>query len=204
MFYRHGENTRGGGKSSEYRLWDAIKQRCGNPNQKAFASYGGLGIHLHQPWCDDFITFRDDLITLIGRRPSPVHTLDRIDNDGHYEPGNIRWATRREQQLNRRTNHLLTHNGETLPLGAWAQRAGLPYQALMKRIRSGWSLERALDPARSNGGHPRRIVTYKGVTLPFNELAARYGLHRLTVYKRLTRGWTMEEALDPRSYRHGG
>jgi hypothetical protein len=81
----------------EMRAWNDAKQRCINPNNRRYKDYGGRGIEFH------LNTWRD-LILLIGPRPSNKYSLDRIDNNGHYEKGNIRWATRKQQMQNRRVS----------------------------------------------------------------------------------------------------
>jgi hypothetical protein len=91
----HGESR--GRRSKEYEAWAAMRQRCTNSRHVGFPYYGGRGITVCQRW-DSFEAFLDD----IGRAPSPSHSLDRIDNDGHYEPGNVRWATKADQAGNRR------------------------------------------------------------------------------------------------------
>lgn len=86
-------------KSTEYRIWALMKQRCGNPHSKSWKNYGGRGIHVYQPWNDSFSEF----LAGVGKRPSMLYSLDRWPNmNGNYEPGNVRWATASQQIANRR------------------------------------------------------------------------------------------------------
>ena len=91
----HGESNRGN-PTPEYAAWAAMKQRCTNRNAPPFIHYGARGISVCERWMNSFEAFLAD----VGRRPSPKHSIDRIDNDGDYEPGNVRWATRKEQRAN--------------------------------------------------------------------------------------------------------
>jgi hypothetical protein len=81
----------------------------------------------------------------MGLPPSDRHTLERKDNNGNYEPGNVRWATMREQGCNKRSNRLLTYRGETMPVIQWCRRMAIPKNAVLTRLRRGWSVERALE-----------------------------------------------------------
>ena len=93
---RHGLAARGAKKPAEYIVWQAMIGRCSNPKNKAFRYYGGRGIVVCDRWRHDFTAFLADM----GQRPSPKHSIDRINNDGNYEPGNCRWATQSEQVRN--------------------------------------------------------------------------------------------------------
>ncbi len=86
------------GKISEYRMWAQMKVRCLNPKHKMFKNYGGRGIKIYDPWIHSY----EEFFAYVGKRPSKELSLDRINNDGNYEPGNLRWATPRMQVLNRR------------------------------------------------------------------------------------------------------
>jgi hypothetical protein len=121
-------------------------QRCEDKNYHGYHRHGGRGIKVCPQWRADFTTFLADM----GLRPSKAHSLDRRDNSGNYEPGNCRWATRKEQSRNMRTNRLLTINGETKPLAEWADVSGLPRKLIGDRLASGWSEEKAVTtPART-------------------------------------------------------
>jgi len=95
--YRHG-SARKGKITPEFAAWCAAKDRCSNPNNDHYCYYGGRGIRMAGEWLNDFAAF----LAHIGPKPSPELSLDRIDVDGHYEPGNVRWATSSEQRLNQR------------------------------------------------------------------------------------------------------
>jgi hypothetical protein len=87
----------GARNSPSYKSWWNMRNRCNNPKNKDYARYGGRGIKVDPAW-DDFHQFIED----VGEKPSPQHSIDRINNDGNYEPGNVRWATRQEQTHNSR------------------------------------------------------------------------------------------------------
>lgn len=133
-----GEASRFREETTEHRIWRALKQRCLNKNCPAFPDYGGRGIAICERW-SDYRNFLSDM----GRRPSKEHTIDRIDNNRNYEPGNCRWATRIEQANNTRSCHLLTFNGETLSKAAWARKIGMQPGAFMYRIKK-FGLEKAI------------------------------------------------------------
>jgi len=103
-----------GAKHPLYMTWQNIKQRCYNPNHPEYLRYGARGITLHAPW-HDFEVFAAEVLSEIGERPEgsypsglPLYSIDRRDNDRGYEPGNVRWATKTEQNLNRRGSRVLT------------------------------------------------------------------------------------------------
>lgn len=119
-FVVHGHS--GAGLSPEYRVWTGMIQRCTNPRRKAFPSYGGRGILVCQRWLNSFESFLADM----GPRPSKT-SLDRINNDGNYEPGNCRWATNAEQSRNKRSNKLESHEPDQI---RWLSSLGFSYREI--------------------------------------------------------------------------
>lgn len=115
--------------SREHDAWISMRQRCSNPKTKQFHDYGGRGIKVCEQWNASFETFLADM----GPCP-PGHSLDRIDNNGHYEPDNCRWASRKEQQNNTRRNRIITYNGQSLSVTEWARRLGISDRTISNRI----------------------------------------------------------------------
>jgi hypothetical protein len=126
--------------------------RCDLPTTPGYKYYGGRGIKV----CDRWRRY-ENFLSDMGARP-PDTSLDRIDNDGNYEPSNCRWATRKQQRRNNRANHAITFNGETLTLAEWAEKAGMPRQRLRTRIvRDGWAIEKAITTPKDRGGGGKGI-----------------------------------------------
>ncbi len=132
----------GGYKTSEYAIWKGMKLRCYSPRNRQYHLYGGRGITICDRWRTSFVNFLADM----GQKPFPEATIDRYpDNDGPYSPENCRWATRLEQGQNTRKVRLLTYNGETMCLRAWARRLGITHCTLSVRIKKGWPPEKVFS-----------------------------------------------------------
>jgi hypothetical protein len=133
--FKHGQIATG-----VYAIWGSMIARCHSAKAISYPNYGARGIRVCARWRKSFAAFFSD----IGPRPSKDHSLDRIDVNGNYEPGNCRWADRLEQQNNRRNNHMLTLNGVTLSMAQWARKLGFSRHRIYARLKNGWSVERAL------------------------------------------------------------
>jgi hypothetical protein len=129
-----------------------MRERCFDPSVRQYPNYGGRGIVVCDRWRYSFENFKADM----GQPPTREHSVDRIDNDGNYEPGNVRWATREEQMRNRSTAHHVEAFGERLTAAEWSERKGIPYATLLARLAKGWPTEEALTrPVRKTRGYHR-------------------------------------------------
>jgi len=124
---------------AEYRTWRGMLARC-KPGNVGAEDYGDRGIRVCQRWIEDYLNFFEDM----GPKPSPDHSLDRIDVNGHYCPENCRWATREEQMRNTRRAITATIDGVTKPIAEWCESLGLAYDLVRHRIYAGWEPEAAL------------------------------------------------------------
>ena len=139
---KHGEH-----KHPDYLRWRSIKNRCFVSGATAFHRYGGRGITMHPDWIDDYSAFADYIRSLPNYGEKGV-TLDRIDNDGNYEPGNLRWATKKQQALNRANNIYVEILGVKRTLSQWAEFSGLR-QTLITRYYDGWRGEDLIQPKKT-------------------------------------------------------
>jgi hypothetical protein len=129
--------------SPEYRSWDHLIQRCYNKKNKAFKRYGGRRIKVCPSWKNSFSAFFADM----GHKPSPEHSIDRIDNDGDYCPENCRWATSTEQNNNTSRTKLLKHDatGEILSQTQWSFKLGGSKNLVANRLRKGWDIQKSIS-----------------------------------------------------------
>lgn len=177
-----------------YRVWVSMKQRCHNPKSKAFGLYGARGIGVCDRWLHSFANFDRDM----GPRP-PGLTVERIDNDGPYSPDNCRWATRAEQNRNRRGRLRFTFQGRTQILAEWAREFGISSGTLRHRLLTfHWPIERALTaPPDCAQKSANRYLTFRGETLTVVQWATRLGIKHRTLTTRLNKlRWPVERALS--------
>ena len=131
--------THGQSKTPVYKVWAAMLARCAHPTNPAYHNYGGRGISV----CERWLKF-ENFIADMGQRPSDKHSIDRIDNSGNYEPNNCRWATKKEQCNNMRSNRVLRFDGKDKTIAQWSEVMGLPTYTIRGRLRRGDTVERAL------------------------------------------------------------
>lgn len=145
-------NTHHLSHTPEYRSWRMMNQRCYEPSLDAYPWYGGKGITVCDRWRNSFETFLSDM----GVKPSPRHTIDRIDVTGHYEPSNCRWTDAKSQAINRTSTRWVSFGNSTRNMSEWAKLVGLSTAAIRYRLRHGWSLEDALFTPAGNTGPKKR------------------------------------------------
>ena len=165
-----------------YAIWQAMLNRCRNPNVVEYKNYGGRGIKVCKRWLTFENFYRD-----MWPRP-PRHMLERIDNDGSYSPQNCRWAIRYEQVRNKSNNRWIKFNGQSKILADWAADLGIHPGALIYRLDyKGWSIEKALTTpkperpnAKLNMRQARAIrALYPGLSM--DKIAAKYGVSKKTI-----------------------
>lgn len=148
---RHGNIVHGLTGTPEHQAWLGMRHRCYSKNGRGYRYYGARGIEICDRWRNDPSAFAKDM----GPRP-PGTSIDRIDNNKGYEPGNCRWATDEQQARNTSRNHNITYRETTMCVTAWALKIGMKRNCLVARISKGWSIERAIEtptaPRRRRGG----------------------------------------------------
>lgn len=126
--------------TKEYGVWCEMVARCTKPTHAWYSHYGGRGIKVCDSWRKSFSAFYEDM----GSKPDGT-SLDRIDNDGNYEPGNVEWRTAKQQNNNTSRNRFVTYKGKTMTISEWADYTGIKYVTLYRRIAQNWPLSKALE-----------------------------------------------------------
>lgn len=147
----HKNTTHGNRFTPEYNVWYKMNRRCNDPRMKEYKTYGGRGITVCERW-KDFAAFLEDM----GSRPTPKHSIDRIDNNLGYCKDNCRWTTQLQQARNKQNTIFLTYRGETRCITEWAEVLNISKYVLCCRYHSGWDHERLLStPVRKLTRHVR-------------------------------------------------
>lgn len=185
--YRHGKST-----SKEYSIWAGVTQRVKFGNSLNRKYYLEKGITMCDRWSSDrpdgFTNFLSDM----GPIPSSEHQIDRIDPNGNYEPSNCRWVTRTEQMNNTTQNVNLTFDGVTMTQEQWGRKTGLGGTTICKRLKRGWTIEKALNTPL--GAEKReRFIEYNGVSKPSGEWAQIYDRSREVIAYRLAAGMSVHD-----------
>lgn len=184
MLTTHGMNN-----SPEHRAWRHMKERCCNPNTKDFKNYGGRGITICEEWRKSFMAF----FNYIGKKPHKNYSIDRINNNGNYEPGNTKWSDKKTQANNSRRNYHITIDGVTKNIAQWADEKSISRFTICNRLHMGWSPEKSvLHPARRLRSD---IIEINGVEKTTKQWSAITGISTGAITKRLNRGWSPERAV---------
>lgn len=138
--------THGLSKTSEYKSWMSMKDRCLNKNSPSYYRYGGRGISVCSEWINSFEQFFLDM----GKKPQKSYSIERIDVNGDYCKSNCIWATKKDQANNRRTNYFLTYKGITLTRAQWADLIGVNIRTLASRCRANKPIEEILKEYETN------------------------------------------------------
>lgn len=187
--------THGMTKTKEHNAWCSMRRRCLDPKNKFFKDYGGRGIKIYEPWITSF----EDFYAHIGPCPDKKFSVDRIDVNGDYAPGNVRWASYKTQANNTRKNFRIEFRGEIKTPSEWSEILNIDPKTIYQRLyRYGWSVEDALTkPSNSY----QIDVTYLGETRKLCEWAELLGLSKDNLYKRIvTRKWPVEKAMTAPSF----
>lgn len=187
-----------GSREPEYGAWSGIRRRCLNPNTKDYPRYGGRGISVHPSWVDDYPKFLSD----VGPKPTSEHELDRINNDGNYEPGNVRWVLPTVNCRNKSTNNNITAFGTTQCITDWAITLGVSPMAILTRLQRGWSPEDAVSVPRESGHHAHHIII-DGVDHSATDWSNISGTPPQTICSRLKKGWSPKDAVYAPSHTKG-
>ena len=170
--------TRGRRPTTEYVVWSSMIARCHNPENRRYADYGGRGITVCARWRDSFDAFLADM----GPRPSPDHSIDRVENGKGYEPSNCRWATSTQQNRNRRDTRTITAFGQSRCAAEWSEATGIKTSTIKARIKRGWPAEKAVSilngPSYAAEGGGRGFVLERDRAIRFvcAECAVRAGV----------------------------
>jgi hypothetical protein len=187
-FNKQSKSKHSKSKHSLYTTWLGMKDRCYNVNQPGYANYGGRGIVVCDRWLESFENFLED----VGEKPSSKHSIDRKDNDGNYEPSNVKWSTSQEQQRNRRNTIFIEREGEIKTLIEWCELLDANYDVCRNRLKRGWPLEDLFQPTLE-----KEPVEYDGqIYNSLRGLSAHYKIRYESLLSRLSRGWTLQEAID--------
>lgn len=179
---RLASTTHGMRHTPEYSVYNHAKDRCNNPNDKRYEDYGGRGIEFR------FNSF-EEFFAEVGLRPEDKTKIDRIDVNGHYEVGNVRWVDDIESANNTRANKFWTYQGKTQTHIQWCREFEISHSLLIYRLKAGWDEEKAFTTPAHRG------ITFQGETHTRAEWSRKLGFGEHVLFNRLKLGWSIEKAL---------
>jgi hypothetical protein len=177
-----------------FYVWSNMLRRCNSKGNIGYANYGGRGISVCERWFQ-FSNFIQDM----GDPPTPLHEIDRIDNDGNYEPGNCKWSTPKEQARNKRTTKWIEHDGQVKSLAEWCEVLGLPYKQTWKRIEKfNWTIQECIETApRKQTLSKYSIVSINGKSASIEYWCGVNGIRVGTALSRIKRNkFSVEDAVS--------
>lgn len=181
-----------------YNCWIHMHQRCQNPDCEEYVNYGGRGISICSEWYD----FQNFYEWAKSSGYSSDLTIDRIDNNGNYEPDNCRWTTMEVQENNKRNNHFIKYQGESMTISQCAKKAGVSRNALNYRLMKGMTADEAVAEIKDKEANPEkydrhRYVTYKGNKMTITECAKQLGISkRQLTYYVVQKGMSADKAVE--------
>lgn len=188
----HGQALSRNKYTPDYRTWANMMSRCYGLRSSRYKQYGGRGIRVCDRW-HDASAFLSDIRATIGARPTSKHSLDRINVDGNYEPGNVRWATNLQQSRNRTNNKRIEFNGETLCVSEWTERLGVTTSNLQNRLNRGWPPGKAMTVPFAR--LPKITISYGDASRSIREWSALTGVREGIIHNRLRAKWTVGQVL---------
>lgn len=180
-------------KTKEYAVWASMRNRCNNPNNHAYENYGGRGISVCERW-STYLNFLEDM----GRRPTSKHSLDRVDNNGDYSKENCKWATRVEQENNKRSNAIICIDGECQTASNWSRVSGIQSGTILKRLSEG------VEPRSAVYGELRgpTMLTKDGIKKSLREWCRIFGVNVITAHSRMNKGYNFEKIFTNKDLRN--
>lgn len=178
--------------TTEYKSWQMMKERCLTETNKAYPYYGGRGIKVCDRWLESFENFLQDM----GKKPSPLHSLDRFPNnkDGHYEPGNCRWGTDEQQCRNRRSNVVIEYNGEKKTLIEWSESLGFDYESMRLKVHR-IGAKKAFDNYMDGVTSIIPSIEFRGKVQTLSKWCEELGLNYESMRHRIRKlGWSPQDA----------
>lgn len=174
--------SHGRSRTPMHNVWWGMIERCESPYNKNYSNYGGRGIRVCDRWLgkEGFINFLKDM----GERPSDKYSIERIDNNGNYEPSNCKWDVLEVQANNKRTSRFISFNGKTQTLAQWSKEKKFPPALLTKRLKRGWTIEKALNtPSYFKVENGKSIVWNKGLKGVLKANSGSFGHGRFKLKK---------------------